>query len=148
MIIRTLNTLFAISIIVTLAGCSPDLSDDVIPQQPFDDIVLELTLPSYAALQTNGGTLYLQDGGVRGIIVYRQNESTYIAFERNCSYRPNEACATVNVDATKLFMVDPCCQSRFRFPDGEPTDGPAIRQLNRYAADLDGTTLTIRSSVY
>ena len=147
MIIRTLKSLFAIVLISSLSGCTPDISDDAIPQIPFDDIVLELTLPSNQPLATNGGTIYI-GGGVRGILVYRENESRYIAFERNCSYHPNDACATVNVDQTKLFMVDPCCQSRFRFPDGTPTDGPAIRPLNRYVTDLDGTTLTIRSTVY
>jgi hypothetical protein len=132
--------------LLLLPGCTPDLSDDAIPQVPFDDIVLELTLPSNNALKTNGGYKYLS-GGVRGIIVYRVSETRYVAFERNCSYKPNEACANVNVDASGLFMVDQCCSSTFSFPNGDANNGPATRELNQYATDLEGTTLTISSAV-
>jgi hypothetical protein len=132
--------------LLILSACTPDVSDDAIPQVPFDDIVLELTLPANNALKTNGGFKYVA-GGVRGIIVYRISEGDYVAFERNCSYHPNDACATVNVDASGLFMIDPCCSSTFNFPDGEANGGPAIRELNQYAAVLNGTTLTITSTV-
>ena len=134
-------------ILFGLLGCTRDLSDDPIPIIPFVDVVINLSLPEYLALQTNGGSKELSAGGVRGIIVYRINASSYIAYERNCSYRPNEACATVNVHSSGLFMIDPCCSSNFSFTDGTPTGGPAWRPLQRYRTQLSGTTLTISDEI-
>lgn len=134
-------------ILVSLLGCTPDLSDDPIPIIPFADVVINLSLPEYLTLQTNGGNKELSTGGVRGIIVYRVNASSYIAYERNCSYHPNEACATVNVHSSGLFMIDPCCNSNFSFTDGTPTGGPAWRPLQRYRTQLSGTTLTISDEI-
>lgn len=138
---RVLSLLFAI----LLLGCSPDLSDDAIPFVNFSDIVMNLSLPAYSDLQTKG-YLYVNNGGVKGIIVYKVNSSLYYAFERNCSYTPNNACATVEVDPTGLFMKDPCCGSLFNM-GGEPTGGPAWRPLRKYQAVLTSNVLTITDDI-
>src|SRR5688572_18468381 len=105
-----------------LISCSPDLSDDAIPSVVFQDIVINLSLPEYNSLNTKGYQ-YLSEG-VRGIIVYRINATTYYAFERTCSYQPNNACATVDVHSSGLYLMDSCCGSTFNSV-GEPTGGPA-----------------------
>src|SRR5688572_10540414 len=108
-----LNTTFMrwLLISIMLCGCTPDLSDDSIPFQAFPDITINLTLPSYNALTVNGGYKSIS-GGVRGIIVYRAG-SMFYAFEQNCSYHPNDACATVEVHSSGLYMTDTCCGSVF-----------------------------------
>ena len=129
-----------------LVACEPNLSDDPIPYVAFNDIVLNLNLPEYISLRTDGGHKEIS-GGVRGIIVYRVNSTTYKAYERNCSFQPNEACATVNVHTSGLFMTDPCCGSNFNFSDGNPSGEPAWRPLVRYRTQLSGTDLTISSDI-
>jgi nitrite reductase/ring-hydroxylating ferredoxin subunit len=133
-------------LVLMIASCSPSRVDDPVPYIPFVDIVINLNLPEYFSLQTDGGYKQIS-GGVRGIIVYRINSSTYAAYERNCSFRPNEACATVNVHNSGLFMEDPCCGSSFNFNDGNPTGGPAWRPLVSYRTQLSGLMLTISSEV-
>ena len=133
-------------LLIVITACKPNLSDDPVPFIPFLDVVINLNLPEFVGLRTDGG--YAQvNGGVRGIILYRVNSSTYMAYERNCSFHPNEACATVNVHNSGLFMVDPCCGSNFSFSDGNPTGGPAWRPLVRYRTQLNSLTLTISSEV-
>ncbi len=131
---------------LVIASCGSDLSDDAIPLPSFADLQLNLSLPSNFALQATGGYKLIGDG-VRGIILYRKNASTVLAFERNCSYQPNDACATVEVHTSGLFMNDPCCGSTFRFEDGNPTGGVAWRPLQQYSATLSGNTLTVTSQV-
>lgn len=143
MIVRKIRFWFLVMI---LAACTPDRSDDPVPFIPFVDIIINLNLPEFLELRTDGGYVLI-NGGVRGIILYRENSSSYFAYERNCSFRPNEACATVNVHNSRLFMVDPCCNSNFNFSDGNPTGGPAWRPLVRYRTQVSGTTLTISSEV-
>jgi nitrite reductase/ring-hydroxylating ferredoxin subunit len=134
-------------LIILTTGCSPDLSDDPIPFQPFPEILIDLNLPAYIKLKTDGGHMYLNDGGVRGIILYRQNSLTYFAYERNCSFHPADACATVDVDVSNLYMIDPCCSSTFSFSTGEPTGGIAWRPLRKYATSLDTNLLTITDEI-
>jgi len=127
-------------------GCSPDYSDDNIPPVNFQDIVISLNLPAYSSLMTKGGFKEI-GGGVRGIIVYCEDVGKYHAFERNCSYQPNDACATVNIDASKLFMIDPCCGSSFDFSTGNPIGGVAWRPLRKYQTIVTGNELTITEIV-
>ena len=133
--------------LLVVAGCSPDLSDDAIPTTHFPDIVLDLSLPSNIALASKGGVKELNEGGVRGIIVYCEDRGIYHAYERNCSYTPNAACATVNIDASKLFMIDPCCGSSFDFKTGQPLGGVAWRPLRKFHATANGTELIITEEI-
>lgn len=137
----------ALTLITQFNACTPDLSDDEIPYLAFQDITINLNLPAYTSLATVGGYKYLNDGGVKGLIVYRSGASTYVVFERNCSYTPNEACATVEVHSSSLYMHDPCCGSMFRFPDGEPNGGIAWRPLRQYVSYYNNQTLTITDEV-
>jgi hypothetical protein len=139
MIIRKISLL----LILLLPSCKQDFSDDPIPEAFFADKILNLNLPDYIALRSDGGTSAVNDIGVRGVLIYRKSATSYLAYERNCSYHPNDACATVEAHITNLFMFDTCCGSSFGFDDGIPTGGPAWRPLRRYRTILDGTDLTI-----
>lgn len=134
-------------LIIVAASCSQDLSDDSIPLSHFPDIIINLSLPSNITLISKGGYKLINDGGVRGIIVYCEDVGIYHAYERNCSYTPNEACATVNVDASNLFMIDPCCGSSFDFTTGEPIGGVAWRPLRKYQAVANGSELVITETI-
>ena len=129
-----------------LAGCSPDMSDDAIPWQPFDVININLNLPEYIDLKTDGRSMYI-DGGVRGIIIYRKNASSYFAYERNCSFQPNSACATVDIHVSTLYLLCSCCSSTFDLATGYPTGGAAWRPLRQYDTTLNGSTLIITDEV-
>jgi hypothetical protein len=129
-----------------LNSCKPDLTDDAIPVVPFGSVSYNLNLPQFQDLKSKG-YLYLNDIGVKGVILHRLNTTAYIAYERNCSYKPNEACATVDVHASTLYMVDSCCASTFDFASGTPTSGPAWRPLRRYETILSGTNLTITDAI-
>jgi hypothetical protein len=137
---------FLLLIICVSLACQPDLSDDPIPFVPFTEIIVNLSFPEYASLRTDGGYKEI-NGGVRGIIIYRVNATSYNAFERNCSYHPNDACATVNVHNSGLYMTDPCCASTFDFSDGNPSGGIAWRPLRRYRTQLNGLALSITDEV-
>jgi hypothetical protein len=146
-VFMNIRTVKLVSLVfVLLLSCSEDLSDDPIPYQPFPDIIINLNLPEYLALRSNGGSVNVNDGGIRGILIHRISASTYYAFERSCSYHPNDACATIGVDVSQLFLIDTCCGSTFDF-NGNPTGGPAWRQLRRYATILDGSELTITDEI-
>jgi nitrite reductase/ring-hydroxylating ferredoxin subunit len=141
-VIIRLTALACLVIITLLTNCQPDLSDDPIPIDNFSPLTFNVNLPEYQDLRTKGFK-ELNDIGVRGVIVYRVNATTYHTYERNCSYQPNEACATVNVHTSNLYMTDPCCNSTFDFATGNPTGGPAWRALRQYDTSFSGNEITI-----
>jgi nitrite reductase/ring-hydroxylating ferredoxin subunit len=127
--------------------CTSDPGDDPIPPISFPDKVLNLNLPDNIILRNKGASKAYNDIGVRGVIVYCADVGVYHAYERNCSYQPNEACATVNIDVSTLFMVDPCCNSMFDFNTGMPSGGVAFRPLRQYRTTFNGTELVITDQV-
>lgn len=138
-------------LLVSLLSCSNELFDSPIPEAVFQDIVINVSNPEYNNLNTLGyvyidGSSGIKNAGVRGIILYKVNATMYRAFERNCSYQPNNACATVDVHVSTLFMQDSCCGSTFSW-EGNPTGGVAWRPLRQYQTFLDGTMLTITDEI-
>ena len=130
-----------------MVRCEPDRQDDEIPYQPFDLININLNLPEYVGLRADGGFMYLNSGGYKGLILYRQNASNYIAYDRYCSYQPNSVCATVEVHVSTLFMLCACCSSNFDMTTGFPTGGPAWRPLRQYETSLHGSTLIVSDQI-
>lgn len=119
------------------------MTDDPIPWLSFPEIVINLNLPEYAALRLDGGIKVINDGGVRGLIVYRINASSFHAYERNCSFRPNESGATVDVHTSNLYLTDYSCGSTFSLEEGSPTGGPAWRPLRQYHTVVNSGVVTI-----
>ena len=136
--------IICLALLVSFSSCKPE-EDAEVPYIPFEDVVVNLSLPEYFVLQSTGGYKYI-GSGVKGIILYRKDAQTIYAFERNCTFEPNAACATVEVDPTGIQMSDPCCSSTFNL-DGVPIYGPARRELRRYHAELTGSTLIVTDEI-
>jgi hypothetical protein len=132
-----------LAFLLLLGACEPQMTDDPIPLQAFPEVVLNLSLPENASLRLDKGIKEVNSAGVRGIIVYRVNASTFRAYERNCSFQPNEAGATINVHISLLYLIDQSCGSSFSLEDGIPTGGPAWRPLRQYRTVFSNNTLTI-----
>ncbi len=143
---RAAPALFALA----LAACnsSSNNGEPLIPYAPVN-LALDLTNQQYRALRFDNGVVALPvqgpagTGGVKGVLIVRQNASTYLAFERNCPYHPYDACSLVALDrSSRLFLRDSCCDSRFNFA-GQVIGGPAVRPLLSYRTSLQGTQLTV-----
>jgi len=134
-------------LVITACGSTND-AEPLIPYAPVN-LSINVTNQQYAALRVDNGAITLPvkgpagDGGVKGVIVVRQNASTFLAFERNCPYRPYDACALVSLDRnSRLFMRDSCCNSQFDLK-GQITGGPTPRPLKQYSTSLQGSLLNI-----
>ncbi len=111
-------------------------------QASFPPVSINLNYPQYQRLRLDGGYQYVDDVGMRGVILYRLDETTYIAYERLCSMEED---AIVTLDGSGLFMKG--CQSTYDFSDGRPSGGPAFRPLLRYRTSLTGNTLVITDEI-
>jgi len=120
-------------------------STAVYSQAAFSTISVNLNYPQFQKLKLDGGYVYLEGGGLKGIILYRSSENSYLAYDRACPHNPNGE--IVQVDLSSLFMVDHACHSSFNFSDGQPTGGPAQRPLVQYRVDQEGTVLKISDEI-
>lgn len=126
--------------ILALASCESDNWLDPIPYV-LVDTTINLSNQEYLPLRVDGGHVEIQ-GGWKGIIIYRENATTYKAFEKASPHRTDEACAEIFVDQSGLFMREGCDNSIYNF-DGNPSGGIAQFPLRQYVTQLDGNYLYI-----
>lgn len=149
LVVRRFSALILHSYFLIATACGSKNNDQpLIPYAPVN-LSLNITNQQYAALRMDNGAVTLPvkgpagDGGVKGVIVVRQSQGVFLAFERNCPYRPYDACALVSLDRnSRLFMRDSCCNSQFDLK-GQITGGPTSRPLKQYSTSLQGTLLNI-----
>jgi hypothetical protein len=142
MIVKKALSFLILIALTGLNSCQQDFYDEPIPQLPVD-FEININDPQYHALHTQGFTYV--DGknrGVRGIILYKSSNQSYVAFERTCSFQPTSACATVDVHPSGQYMMDSCCGSIFNW-QGNPIAPPAYLPLLQYQTSLSGSYLRI-----
>ncbi len=128
-------------LLLVLLSCNKQGNSDGIPYVQVN-IQLYTSDPTFFNLTTVGGWEYI-NGGSKGIIVYRNGIDEFKAFDRHCSYLPQESCSRVFIDSSNIMAVDTCCGSQFIITDGLVTNGPAVQGLKEYQTSYDGNRLLI-----
>lgn len=96
----------------------------------------------YAALNHIGGYMYFT-GGVAGIVIYRLDGATFLAYDRACPYDWRDQDAWICVEESGLTLIDNHCGSRFNILDGGVINGPAQFPLKSYKTRFDGYVLRV-----
>ncbi|MCS6916871.1 MAG: Rieske 2Fe-2S domain-containing protein [Chitinophagales bacterium] len=97
------------------------------------DFYIDLTDPQYQDLYLTGGYIY-----VNSIMVFKGLDQNYYALSQYCT---NDVCM-VQYQVAFNEVVCTCDQSHFDVY-GNPTFGPAVYPLYRYATSLYGSMLRI-----
>lgn len=150
-----MNKVIAICIaLLTVVSCKDNTvtgSDFFTPVQVYLNI--NLSLPAYAALSVPQGYVY-ENGGNKGIIVYRTIFNEYVAFDRTCPDNPGNACSYISMDSSNAYYRcghyapnwQACCNSKFDPATGNVLTSPAKRALKQYYVKQDGTTLIVSNT--
>lgn len=126
--------------VTSLWSCE-DMNTSGIPYAPVNFQIV-VSNPDFVALQAVGGYVNIT-GGSRGIIIYRASPDEFRAYDRHCTFMPQEGCR-VTIDNTDIFAVcDQCCSSKFLIVDGSPVEGPAALGLLQYNTSFNGNVLWI-----
>lgn len=127
-------------VIIGVLGCSKEESQ--IPNVPVN-ITLYVSDPEFVDLNAVTGWTYLT-GGSRGILVYRKSNDEFMAYDRHCTYQPENPCGRIEMELPSSFIaIDSCCGSKFLITDGSVNAPPARQPLKQYITDFDGTRLLI-----
>ncbi len=147
---RKIIILVCFSFLVLFSFCKKKTTNvqDNIPYQTVN-INIYPNDPLNFKLQVVGGWIYV-NGGVNGIIVYRQTQngsSDFIALERTSTYLPNDAGAAVKVLSDNFSLKDTVSGSKWQLNNGAVISGPATIALKQYNTLYDNGTgiLSIRN---
>jgi len=99
------------------------------------DFEASLTDPRLAALKTPNGAVIINGYGVAGLILFREADGSYAAYDRCSSYLPQNKCA-ITLDSPTLTATDPCSGSKFSLTDGTPVKAPATQSLRSYTVNV------------
>ncbi len=110
---------------------------------PYVYVNIEMTVIDLKPVNERGWDTI--QGGYKGIILYKESASSYLAYERACPYDPLDSCSLVEVEPSGVTAIDSCCESRYLLQDGSVFSGPSLISLKRYHTYYDGTHLNIRN---
>jgi cytochrome b6-f complex iron-sulfur subunit len=121
-------------------SCSKSMTDTTTNPGPGGtsgsvDFTLDLTLPTYASLKNNGGSVYKDN-----IVVARTIGGDYVALSSVCTHQGG----TVGYDSSANRFHCPNHGSNFA-TDGSVINGPAATALKKYNTQLTGTSLRVYS---
>ena len=89
-------------------------------------------------------TSKLVDGGVSGIIIYREDIDIYHAYDRTCTQWPDHTEQVAEDDEIIGIFTCPECESQYFLLTGaEPISGPATFGLKEYYTVIDGSLLHV-----
>lgn len=134
---RGLKILSIFGLIFYLNNCT-EKKNGIIPNVPVN-LYFNINDPEFIHLAVPGNSLPIS-GGVNGIVVYRVSVDDFVAFDRTCTYQPEDNCA-VKID--NAVAECPCCSSKFFLIDGAVFEGPATYPLKPYRVLFDGTNVRI-----
>ena len=159
---RFFPLLLALALSVALHGCKSNPENPNRPTTAFSFSIHPNSL-QYQELNIVSGWIYLTsevESTSRGIIVYRQSETEFLAYDR---LPPNEpdACTDSQGNTTRLvvdfpFVVDRCNNAYDNILNGDiivneafgmvpnfPVDGTVVYPLIQYHTTYDGNKLTV-----
>ncbi len=115
-------------------------------EHPVPNVSVDFTIyPNdvmYYRLNAYGGYEYFK-GGVNGIVVYRLDEWTFMAYDRACPYDFEEHESWLFVDSDGLRLVDTLCGSTYNILDGSVISGPSRWPARQYRTRYDGMRLRV-----
>ena len=112
---------------------------------PLPNVAVNISIsPAELAVIGIGSTAYCPiSGGIKGIIIYRDSEDSYFAYERECPYYPTDDCA-IEIETGNILQAKcPCCGSEYSLWTGDVLKGPSRWYLKQYKAYLSGGRLYI-----
>jgi nitrite reductase/ring-hydroxylating ferredoxin subunit len=121
-------------VVITLCCLSCGKETGVIPNVSVN-FEADVNDPRLAALNSPGGAIIIHGYGVAGLIIYREADQTYAAYDACSTYMPQNHCAVI-LDNNSLTCTDPCSGSKFSLIDGTPVKAPATRALKSYSINV------------
>jgi nitrite reductase/ring-hydroxylating ferredoxin subunit len=131
----------AIVIAVTFFSCAKTGADIPNVNVNFADA---LTDPRLSPLNVIGGAVLIDGYGVAGLILYREADGTYAAYDRCSTVDPAKLCA-VTLNSGDFTVTDPCSGGEWELIDGSPVKAPATISLKSYEVTVSNDEIYVNN---
>lgn len=129
-------------LVLIATGClSCGKGGDVVPNVAVN-FQADVNNPALSALHSPGGAVLIKGYGVAGLLIYREPDLSYAAYDACSSYLPQNHCS-VTIDGNSLTVTDPCSGSKFSLADGGPVKAPATRSLKSYNINVSNSEIFV-----
>src|SRR5690606_2798789 len=139
--------------VIVVSGCK---EDDTINRNnpylnsPYINFTIDLTLRQYNGLNYPGNHLVINNYGIRGIVIYNENNSTYHAQElSDPNHAPND-CSGMEVEgihATCTCTTEGDNPNRYNIITGQHLTNPgSMYPMLRYKATRNGNVITVSNN--
>jgi hypothetical protein len=138
-------TRYIITLLIIFTGpIVPSCESNRGPLIPYVTVNRYLLLYSDLAGMGIGTTMIIDNEGVNGIVLYREADLLFHAYDRTCTLWPEHDAAVVE-DSTFFGVFEcPVCHSTYLLMNGgEPNSGPARYPLVEYKTSVQGDVLRI-----
>ena len=135
---------FIILALLLLGVISPSCESNRRQIIPYVQVHIDLDL--YAELGTLGigSTMVIPDEGYRGIVLYREDDMIFHAYDMTCTEYPEHDAGVERDTVFDGVYTCPECDSRFVIINGAyPDSGPAEFPLVEYRTSIQGNLLLI-----
>lgn len=140
--ITTMRKLLLLFSFLLFFSCEKNETIDLLPTTSVN-ITIDLNLPEYIDLQTPTGWAYVNNVGLKGIVIQNTGigNPPYKAFERAC---PDNNCASPMTFDGSLKLTCPCNNSNYSIIDGSPQTAGSTNFAREYKVTvLNSVTLNI-----
>ena len=143
--------------LILFSSCGKDIPENPNVPNVRINITVDPNSTMFLELNTVGGWIYLDEvPGIanmiyppsRGVIVYREDFSTFKAYERQPPNTPwkccvGNVCSKLIIGGNYPFVKDTCTETLYSLLDGTIFSGEGVYPLIRYNAFYDGALLHI-----
>ena len=111
---------------------------------PYVQVYLDLDLYAELGALGFGSTMVIPDEGYKGIVLYREDDMLFHAYDMTCTEYPEHDAGVVRDTVFDGVFRCPECDSRYVIINGAyPDSGPAEFPLVEYRARIQGNLLLI-----
>jgi len=141
---RYLHTVLISGFLFLLAGFMPSCKTNRGQIIPYVKVDVDLDLYAELGNMGIGTTLILPNEGNRGIVLYREDDLFFHAYDLTCTeYPEHDVAVAEDEDFIGVFKC-PVCGSRYVLINGAyPDSGPAQYPLVEYRTSIQGNLLII-----
>jgi nitrite reductase/ring-hydroxylating ferredoxin subunit len=104
--------------------------------------VINLNLPQYDNLNFNGGALYLNSGGIKGLILFNFNNQIF-AWEASCPNQYPSSCSTMEIEGVQSICN--CDNYKYSLATGQLLSGTNENAypMKMYFSEKNGNSVRI-----
>ena len=129
-----------ISTLLFSCATGDDTNNPILHNPPVN-ITLNLNLPLYQDLQFDSTSAFIENQGIKGIIVYRFSENSILAWDAACPHLAPSECTAMTLVGVKIICS--CDESEFSILNGSPLSGTPYPMKQYRATYNSNNTITI-----